>query len=688
MTTALVSLSEMPRWVAWRNEDRGGKLTKVPYAINGRRAKANDPTTWGTRAAAEATAEKLLNGQGGGIGIQLGDLGGGQDIHLCGIDLDSCLAPDGITLADWARAILDAVGSYTEISPSGRGLKIFFYIETGLVRSFLELVGVITTKQWGVSRSILSERSKADHGPGVEIYTAGRFFTVTGRRWPGQPEKVTMLEWEALERLAELIPPSGAGSNVVGKTTGADNSRSAVAFRKGAELRRAGKTFEEMVASLRADPKTAAWVREKGEAANGRELRRIWDRASTEADAPVWLVNVQRDRHAEPRPNLYNAMLALRKDPRIREAMAYDEMLRVAILDHPIPGAFGDDDSFQPCPARDADIAALQELLQASGLQKIGKDVVYQAFDLRAHERAFHPVRDYLSALHWDRKPRLATWLSDYLGAEDSEYHRSVGKLFLVAMVARIFQPGCKADYMPILEGPQGTLKSSACRVLAGHWFSDSLPDIRTAGKDVAMHLRGKWLIEVAEMSALDKAEAAALKAFITRTIERYRPSYGRKEVMEPRQCLFIGTTNKSVYLRDETGGRRFWPITVGGIRIDVLARDRDQLFAEAVDIYRQGLAWWPDAHFERRQIVPQQEARYEPDAWEEEIARFLLGRRQTTILEIARAALNIDLPKIGTADQRRIAAALERLQWRRGKHTESGRRWEAPNAKSASATI
>jgi predicted P-loop ATPase len=371
-------------------------------------------------------------------------------------------------------------------------------------------------------------------------------------------------------------------------------------------------------------------------------------------------------------------MVALREDARISDLFSYDEMLRAPILCCPVPSGEmnAENEPFQARPVRDADVTALQELLQASGLEKVGKDTVHQAVDLRADERRFHPIRGYLDALRWDGTPRLASWLATDLGAEHTEYHGRIGCMFLVAMVARIFEPGCKADYMPIFEGPQGTLKSTACRVLGGPWFSDNLPDIRTAGKDVAQHLNGKWLIEVAEMSALDKAEASALKAFVTRAVERYRPSYGRKEVIEPRQCVFIGTTNKTAYLRDETGGRRFWPVKVGIIDIDGLTRDRDQLFAEAVHLYREGCRWWPDAGFERQFIAPEQEARYEADAWEEEIKGYLRGKDKTTVLEVARDGLKIELPRIGTADQRRITAALERLGWGRGKRAGLARWW------------
>jgi len=364
-------------------------------------------------------------------------------------------------------------------------------------------------------------------------------------------------------------------------------------------------------------------------------------------------------------------MIALRNDPAVKDAFAYDEMLCAAMLMHPIT----DEESKLKRPVTDIDVSSLQEWLQLAGLPNVGKETAHQAVDLRARECAFHPVRDYLAGLRWDGTPRMKGWLATYLGAERSPYTDRIGRMFLISMVARILEPGCKADHMLVLEGLQGTLKSTACGVLGGAYFSDSLPDV-TVGKDVSQHLRGKWLIEVSEMHAMGRAEATLLKSFITRTTERYRPSYGRKEVIEPRQCVFIGTTNREAYLRDETGGRRFWPVKTGSIDIEALARDRDQLFAEACKAYYDRERWWPDKEFEGEHVAPEQEARFEVDAWEESISTYLETESKVTIGQVARAALNIDVPKLGRAEQNRISAALQRLGWKRAKKDWQGKRW------------
>ncbi len=402
--------------------------------------------------------------------------------------------------------------------------------------------------------------------------------------------------------------------------------------------------------------------------------------------ARPWLRDCQYTQQGEVRPNLVNTLLPLRADPRVAKIARYDEMLRLPILMQPIPGAQLDEGGFQPRPIRDEDYTSIQEWMQREGLETVAAGTTRQAVDARARELSFHPVRDWLDSLEWDNTPRLADWLATYLGTESTEYTKAIGTMFLISMVARVRQPGCKSDYMLVLEGPQGARKSTACAILGGEHFSDNLPDIRN-GKDVSQHLNGKWLIEVAELSALDKAEAAALKAFITRPVERYRRSYGHAEVVEPRQCVFIGTTNKTAYLRDETGGRRFWPVKVGKIDTDALQRDRAQLYAEADHYYQQGSTWWPDAAFEAAHIQAEQSARYEADAWEDAICEWLdkvhdspeenLGPGnklpRCTVLMVARVALHMETQRVGTSDQRRIIAAMERLGWEKAKRTMSG---------------
>jgi predicted P-loop ATPase len=383
-------------------------------------------------------------------------------------------------------------------------------------------------------------------------------------------------------------------------------------------------------------------------------------------------------KNPKPLPIVANALIALRNDPAVRDAFGYDEMLRAPTLLHeigePLLGSVR-----EPRPLTDKDVTDIQEWMQGAGLKRIAHETVRLAIDSYARDHAYHPVLSYLEELRWDGTPRLNNLLSRYLGAEQTAYTQAIGTMFLISMVARIFEPGCKADHMPVLEGSQGEMKSTACEIFAGQWFSDNLPDV-TSGKDVSQHLRGKWLIEVAEMHAMSRAEASLLKSFISRTHERYRPSYGRLEVIEPRQCVFIGTTNKDAYLRDETGGRRFWPVKTGAIDIGRLEDDRDQLFAEAVHLYRQGVSWWPDKQFEREHIQPQQEARYEADVWEEKIHDVLLDKSRVTVGQVAIDGLGFETPRIGRSEQNRIMAAMERVGWKRerpdGKTDWQGKRW------------
>jgi predicted P-loop ATPase len=413
----------------------------------------------------------------------------------------------------------------------------------------------------------------------------------------------------------------------------------------------------------------------------------IVELAKLSAEQPAWLKDCRTSASGKPvkpgRPlaNLDNALVALRRDRTFDGMVAYDEMLCSPVLLKPVepdPPA-----GFVPRALTDVDTTHIQAMLQR-WFPRLSREVAYQAVDAVARERRFHPLRSYLDGLVWDKKRRLGDWLVRYFGAEPSEYTFGVGEMFIVSMVARIFAPGCKVDHMLVFEGAQGTLKSAACAVLGGEWFSDNLPDLDNS-KDTSQHLRGKWLIEIDEMHAMSRADATRIKSFITRTCERYRPSYGRREVVEPRQVCFIGSTNKNNYLRDETGGRRFWPIKCGTIDIAALKADRDQLFAEAVVLFRKGVKWWPSKDFEKQFAMPEQAERLEGDAWEEPIS-ILLGKVKAaggniTIGEVAVQALQFETARIGTSDQRRVAGIMAQLGWVRGKMDSKGRRVFVPRA-------
>ncbi len=678
LPAALDGMKAEPRWLVWRWEKhrKSGKLTKVPYRADapGQHAKSNSPETWGSFEDAIAAYEA---GKVHGIGYALA----GSDLGM--FDLDHCRDRETGEVSEWALARVRRSASYAEITTSGTGLRI---------------IGQATGPKVHRNQAVPDT-----DGGRIETYRGcERYVVVTGDHLPGSAEVLAEIDSEIDATVAWL---DEAAREAKGKKTKPerDSQRKSEDRRRdlpgellrliecGAPEGERSERFMHVVGWLKdygwSAPEIAELLAAHPTGIAGKygdrlsaEVHRCWSKAETKArqnhrarpsgkgyapGAYPWLDDCQRNDKGELLSNLVNAMAGLRLAPELSEVFSYDQMLCATVMDRETPEPGGGVTDLIPIrPATDNDVGRAQEWLQRAGLQRLGKDVAHQAVDMRAHERAFHPVRDYLDGLRWDSRKRLVTWLSTYLGAEANEYTAGIGAMFLVAMVARIYDPGCKADYMMVLEGPQGARKSTACAILGGQWFSDNLPDI-TTGKDVAQHLPGKWLIEIAEMSAMSKAEDNALKAFISRPVERYRPSYGRKEVIQPRQCVFIGTTNKSTYLRDETGGRRYWPVKVGQVDTDALARDRYQLFAEAVALYRSGTRWWPDDKFETKHIQPEQDARFEADAWEEGISKYIRGRERVTVTQVAREALFIELPRIGTAEQRRVAAALQRLGWK-----------------------
>jgi predicted P-loop ATPase len=422
----------------------------------------------------------------------------------------------------------------------------------------------------------------------------------------------------------------------------------------------------------------------KGEAEQYGEKRAV--EAVTNAYGPKKTVNPRpNEGNKPPTSNLAGAMDALRSDPQLTDLVGYDEMLRDDMLLKPVPGVSGRWSGVRSFGNND--VSAVQLYMQKHGLSRMGYDTVDRAIKMRAQEKAYHPVRDWLESLQWDGTERLGHWLPRYCNTEDSDYTRAVGRMFLISMVARIFQPGCKVDHVLILGGPTGFYKSTACKILAGGeaYFSDDLPDMDA--KDARAHLNGKWLVELSELTAVSKAEVETIKAFVTRQVETYRPAYGRRDVHEPRQCVFVGTTNQDEYLRDETGNRRFWPVDILN-RIDLarLEQDRSQLFAEAVAAYNSGERWYPDAEQEERIFRPRQAAKMVEDVWTETVSQWLADRfheKNVTTVSIGDAlsmAVGLSVEKQNRAVQNRMTSILTQLGWKRREKRGTGgiKLWEA----------
>jgi predicted P-loop ATPase len=377
----------------------------------------------------------------------------------------------------------------------------------------------------------------------------------------------------------------------------------------------------------------------------------------------------------EPRSVLANAITALRFAPEWVGVLAYDSFALTTMSLAPAPWETGRNRPHAPRPwtARD-------DVLAANWLQHqrilVGHEIAQVAAEIVAQDNTFHPIRDYLDGLEWDGQPRAGLWLPRYLGAERTAYIDAVGESFLISAVARVKQPGCKADQMIVLEGGQGVGKSTTLRILGGPWFSDELADV--GSKDAAMQVRAAWMLEMSELDALGRREVATIKAFLSRSTDRFRPPYGRRVMEAPRQSVFAGTTNSDSYLRDETGGRRFWPVRVQRADIDALTRDRDQLWAEAVSLYRSGRRWWFEDEGLLHQAAREQEARYSGDPWDDLIRSFVEHRSTVTVGDILETLLHIERARWGQADQNRVARILRSLGFdRKQRRDASGRYYE-----------
>lgn len=316
-----------------------------------------------------------------------------------------------------------------------------------------------------------------------------------------------------------------------------------------------------------------------------------------------WDETLEINSKGEFKATIPNVEIILRNDPNLKGKLAFNEFTKQIECLGSVPWH----KTNQIRQWEDGDDSSLRSYVEkVYGIHHTGKtkDAIISVSIQNGH----HPVRDYLNNLAWDGKSRLEKVFIKYLGVENNEVNRMITRKALTAGVARIMSPGCKFDYMITLYGPQGVGKSALLKKLGGAWFSDSL--ISVTGKEAYEALQGVWIMEMAELAATRKAEVEAIKHFISKQTDRFRVAYGHYTQDFPRQCIFIGTTNKVDFLRDETGGRRFWPMTVNPDNVEVkwskiTKKDIDQIWAEAIHFYKEGeeLYLEPELEKEMRDI-------------------------------------------------------------------------------------
>lgn len=363
---------------------------------------------------------------------------------------------------------------------------------------------------------------------------------------------------------------------------------------------------------------------------------------------------LQLSANKTPFLNLHNAALILESDPVYKGRVYYDDFLRRVIR--------------RNSPTRewcDADDLELMRHMQANlGINRMGREAVASAVIEVAHRHHQNCVTEWLDSISWDQTPRIDHFFIDCMGATDDEYVRRASRNFWISIVARAYSPGCKVDNMIVLEGPQGVGKSTALQIIGGAWFAEQ-HESATNPRAFAEILQGKLLVEISEMDAFNKVEVSRVKQTISCRSDRFRAAYSRHAADHPRTCVFVGTTNRDDWARDETGARRFWPIACSGdVDLESIRENRDQLFGEARAAYLAGEAYWK---MPSEATETAQRERYQLDPWHDRVVEILKGKVTVTTSEILEE-MKIDVVRQGRTEQMRVGTILRFLGWKKGR--------------------
>lgn len=336
-----------------------------------------------------------------------------------------------------------------------------------------------------------------------------------------------------------------------------------------------------------------------------------------------WVLDLACDRKGNNLPTIDNCVKIYSNDKSLKGRLAYNLFTRR----HIVTGAVPWDSNQTEREWTDTDDAGLRHYTEnVYGIKS--QSAVKDAWTLVSVNNSFHPVLDYLNSLEWDGVKRVETLFVDYLGAEDNAYTRAVTRKTLTAAAARIYVPGIKYDNVLVLVGKQGCGKSYIIHKLGRNWFSDTLTTVQ--GKEAYEQLQGFWIIEIAELSALKRNEVEAVKHFTAKSEDAYRAAYGHHTEIRKRQCVFIGTTNQHEFLRDQTGNRRFYPIDVHAEKAaknvfeDLTDYEIDQLWAEAVKLYKDGEKIYMDTAELKELALQEQDSHFEESPLTGDVIKYL----------------------------------------------------------------
>jgi len=594
--------SEQKIWVNWKIVLRDGKKTKIPFQPDGTPADSTDPSTWHSYKDCKAHDEK--------VGFVLSD-----ELSMVAIDLDKCLdlsdpespSIDGSTpLGRKLQELVALADTYTEISPSGTGLHLLFKVPSPY--------------------PLIAMRSK--QAPGFEVYARARYLTYTGNPF-GAKKKIRLIEHEDLTKLLEIVGYPWGNSNphiptVIPILSLIPDAAQEILTRmfvskNGADIRSlydgnipAKYNGDDSAADAALLAHLAYWTQKDPDI-----MRTLWlasplgQREKTQKRIGYQDTSIRKaiqfckDVYTPPPqadPEL-DLIFTVNKDGQRVYPLVFENICRI-LANHPDYADTLKLDTFRNV-IEIKDGAGWRELQEVDAMYfqrrisvefppfiKVKREMVFDAMVTVAHENKYDSAIDYVRSVQWDGIQRLDHWLTHTYGVADDIYHQAVGSNWFKGMVKRILHPGCKFDHVLVLEGPQGTKKSTSLAVLGRSWHVETTMD--PSNKDFFQQFQGKAIIEFSEGEIVSRVETKKLKAIITMQYDRYRPSYGRLTQDFPRRSVFAMTTNQEEYLKDESGNRRWLPVQCKQVaNIEWLEKNRDQLFAEAAYRVDKGETIW-----------------------------------------------------------------------------------------------